>query len=736
MAELHARTAGVRMGVAPAVILCCLILAPLASAARTPRSGRVRYAKVRPACPAPRPGNATCFAFVRVPMSSAAAAEPGVQPYAVNDGASESGPSEGLTPAQLASAYGYEPTSGGSGQTVAIVDAYNDPAIEEDLATFDAEYGIPACTKGNGCFTKVSQTGSATSLPAADETGWSLEIALDVETVHSTCPNCKILLVEAENSAFTNLAAAVNEAVALGATEVSNSYGGPETELGARVAAAYNHPGVVISAASGDEGYYDWTELNEERAYKELSGELGEELNEGISTPGVPNLPATFPSVVAVGGTTLNLTGEGTRESETVWNGDGPEDEDGGQDQGATGGGCSTLFAAEPWQQQAPGYAATNCAGKRLSADVSAVANPLTGFAVYDSYDCGFYCEIQGYGDGWSTIGGTSLSTPFISALYALAGGSDGVSYPSLTLYGHLGDPSSAYDVTEGGNGFCDQNGFACGANTSFAADVDCEGTTACNAVPGFDGPSGVGTPNGLGLFKPRLPTASFTLPSSPQAGLAASFNGGASSDPYPGGAVSSYSWSWGDGTADSAGVAPTHTYAAPGEYTVSLAVTDSYGVASTAVTQSVKVSAQEVAVQEVSAFHASIPPPAPDAGLARTSLKVSFSGAVTLQISCPAGVSECSGTITLRTLKAVSVSGGHAPRQKPSILTLAMGSFTVAGGKLRTITLHLSKEARALLARSHTLRARATLVARDPQGASHTTRMIVTLHAPKARHQ
>jgi hypothetical protein len=168
----------------------------------------------------------------------------------------------------------------------------------------------------------------------------------------------------------------------------------------------------------------------------------------------------------------------------------------------------------------------------------------------------------------------------------------------------------------------------------------------------------------------------------------------------------------------------------------VTLAVTDSYGVTSTPVTQSIKVSAQEAPVaQGVSAFHASIPPLAPDARLARTSLKVSSSGAVTLQISCPAGVSECLGTITLRTLEAVTVSGAHAARQKPSVLTLAVGSFKVLGGKVHTVTLHLSKKARALLARAHTLRVRATLLAHSPQGASHTTRTIVTLRAFKPHH-
>ena len=165
-------------------------------------------------------------------MPAAAAGQPGVRSYTVARGALEPGPAGGLTPEELASVYGYDPAAGGSGQTIALVDAYDDPAIESDLAAFDTEYGIAACTKANGCFTKVSQTGSPTALPTPDKSGWSVEVSLDVEVAHSVCPKCKILLVEAKNETFKNLAAAVGEAVSLGATEVSNSYGGPEGVLG------------------------------------------------------------------------------------------------------------------------------------------------------------------------------------------------------------------------------------------------------------------------------------------------------------------------------------------------------------------------------------------------------------------------------------------------------------------------------------------------------------------------
>ena len=566
-------------------LLCCLTAAPAASARSRSAPRGTRYAKIRRVCPAPRPGNATCLALARAPVPAAAAGEPGVRPFTATRGALESGPAGGLTPEQLASAYGYSPAAGGAGQKIALVDAYDDPKIESDLAAFDTEYGLPACTKANGCFSKVSQSGSATVLPVHDKSGWSVEISLDVEMAHSACPNCKILLVEANNESFKNLAAAVGEAVSLGATEVSNSYGGPESGLGSAELAAYKHPGVVIAAATGDAGYDDWTRY----------------VNEGaLVAPEQPDAPASLPYVVAVGGTTLELNTAGKRTSETVWNGNGPSDE-GEFAEGATGGGCSTVFTAEPWQQATPGYPATGCGDKRVATDVSAVADPNTGFDIYDSYNCGSACELDGGGEGWLTIGGTSLSTPLISSLYALAGGSHGVQYPSLILYGHLGESSSLFDVTEGGNGYCDDGGLACGANELEEAKVDCEGTTACNAAPGFDGPSGVGTPNSLNLFKPLLPIAALTPPSPPEPGVAASFSASSSSDPYPG-AVPAYSWSWGDGTALGAGVSPTHSYSAPGEYTVTLIVTDSYGFKSAPATAVVKVETHKVKEEEAAA--------------------------------------------------------------------------------------------------------------------------------------
>jgi len=452
---------------------------------------KTRYAKIRRVCPPAARGRATCFALARVPVASNIAASVGAKPYVLGDGASESGPTGGLTPAQLASAYEYAPNEGGTGQTVAIVDAFDDPKIEADLGTFDSHYGLPACTSANGCFKKVGQTGSTTKLPTADKEGWSLEISLDVETVHGVCPNCKILLVEANAPTDADLAAAVNEAVKLGATEVSNSYGGPEE---AADEAAYNHPGVVITASAGDGGYYDW-----------------DVISEGFAAPEKPETPASLPTVVAAGGTSLKLNENGTRNSESVWNDSGrPSHTEEFKQYSATGGGCSTLFTAPSWQQNVPGWTNTACGSKRLDNDISAVADPYTGFDVYDSYNCGKTCEKGGIGKGWVTIGGTSLSSPLLSSLYALAGGSGGVGYPTATLYSHLGQSFSLYDVSEGGNGYCDGEAPGpCGEPTinEIYGNIDCLGTTACDAALGFDGPSGVGAPKGLGAFKSNAVT-------------------------------------------------------------------------------------------------------------------------------------------------------------------------------------------------------------------------------------
>ncbi len=368
----------------------------------------------RPVCPGPASlGTARCHAHVVTDANGA----PNVATAP-----------KGYGPAQFHGAYQL-PAGASTSQTIAIVDAYDDPRIESDLGAYSSTFGLPACTTANGCFRKVNQTGAAGPYPRSDS-GWSLEIALDVEVAHATCPNCKILLVEASSNSLANLAAAVNTAAKLGATEISNSYGG--AEFSSEVSdSAYNHPGVAVTVSSGDNGY------------------------------GAFGYPAASPYVIAVGGTTLSLGPENSYGGETVWSG--------------AGSGCSSYLAAPSWQTADPNWALTGCGSKRGVADVAADANPSTGAAVYDTV------KYQGR-SGWFQVGGTSLSAPLIAGVYALAGNAASFSYPASSLYSHqLDSPATLHDVTSGSNGSCS--------------------TIMCTAGAHYDGPTGVGTPIGVGAF-------------------------------------------------------------------------------------------------------------------------------------------------------------------------------------------------------------------------------------------
>ncbi len=347
---------------------------------------------------------------IRPACPAAASGEATCNSYVRTDYASPDLPS-GYGPAQLQAAYGFAGSTGGSGALVAIVDAYNDPNAEADQTKYRSTYGLPACTTANGCFKKVNQAGVAGSYPPANA-GWAEEISLDLDMVAANCPHCHVLLVEATSPTFKNLGTSVNTAVALGAAVVSNSYGGGESSNDPSFLHYYNHPGVVITASNGDSGY-------------------------GAQTP------AAFGTVVAVGGTTLRKASNARGWTETVWNG--------------TGSGCSLYEAKPTWQTD------TGCS-KRTIGDVAYDANPNTGVAVYDSYQQ----------SGFLVFGGTSVSSPAIASLFALAGGS--TSAQSLyTLHSDL------YDITSGKNGNC--------------------GTYLCTAGPGYDGPTGNGTPHGLGAF-------------------------------------------------------------------------------------------------------------------------------------------------------------------------------------------------------------------------------------------
>jgi hypothetical protein len=392
------------------------------------RHGRLP-SNVQPACPATAPGRVQCMALVRTDVHDGRGVKGHLAAHTAGGAADD--PTElpaGYSPADMHSAYNL-PSTGGSGQTVAVVEAYDNPTAEADLAVYRATYGLSACTTANGCFTKADQRGEQAGYPASDQyTGWSLETALDLDAVSAVCPACHIMLVEADSNADADLAAAENTAARLGATEISNSYGEDEGYGMSSYASAYDHPGVAVIAASGDTGF------------------------------SVPKFPAVLPSVTAVGGTSLvRDPGAARGWSETAW--------------GLSSSGCSAWSDKPAWQTGAP-----DCPG-RVTADVSADADPSTGgLAVY-----GTTPDLQA-NPGWIEAGGTSLASPLVAAIIALAGNPG--DFPDASrLYRHTG---ALYDVTGGSNG---------------AYGFDCGGDNLCNSAPGFDGPTGLGTPNGLGAF-------------------------------------------------------------------------------------------------------------------------------------------------------------------------------------------------------------------------------------------
>jgi len=356
-------------------------------------------------CPGAVVGTASCHALVRV--------DAGGSPLATATYTS------GYNPTDLQSAYGLAAAaaSNGATQTIAIVDAYNDPNAENDLNVYRSQFGLPACTTANGCFRKVSQTGT-TTYPKNDG-GWSQEISLDLDMASAICPKCKILLVEATTPSFANLAAAVDQAAKLGATVISNSYGGSEYSGEVSDQSHFNHPGIAITVSSGDNGY-------------------------GVE------FPAASQYVIAVGGTNLKKSSSGRGWTETAWTG--------------AGSGCSAYITKPTWQKD------TGCARRTVS-DVSAIADPNTGVAVYDSY------AYRG-SSGWMVFGGTSVSAPIIASVYALAGNATSQTY-AQSLYSA---GTSLFDVLSGSNGTCG-------------------GSYLCTATTGYDGPTGNGTPNGVAAF-------------------------------------------------------------------------------------------------------------------------------------------------------------------------------------------------------------------------------------------
>jgi len=312
----------------------------------------------------------------------------------------------GYGPTQLRAAYGIN-GAGSTTTTVAIVDAYGYPSAAADLAVYRQQFGLGAAQ-----LTIVNQTGG-TSLPQTN-TGWDQEQALDLDMVSSMCPNCKILLVQASSASFADLAAAVRYAGAH-AQVVSNSYGGGESGS-SPYDPSYNQPGAAVTVSSGDSGY-------------------------GVQ------FPASSEFVVAVGGTSLTMSGN-TRVSETVWSG--------------AGSGCSSVYNKPTWQHDP-------LCTTRMEADVSAVADPNTGVAVYG--------PATRSSSAWLVFGGTSVAAPLIGGIF----GERGITV-STSSGVYAASSSAFHDITSGSNG-------------------SCGGTYFCTGVAGYDGPTGRGTPNGDSAF-------------------------------------------------------------------------------------------------------------------------------------------------------------------------------------------------------------------------------------------
>ena len=354
-----------------------------------------------------RPGYARCHAHVVTDASGQILAQ----------AARQNTTPRGYGPTDLQSAYNVT-TPGSSTITVAIVDAFGYTNAESDLAVYRAQFGLPACTTANGCFQKLNQKGEQGPYPA-DNVGWAQESALDLDMVSSMCPNCKIILVEANSNSLPDLGLSEDRAVSKGVHVVSNSYGAPEAgSHPAHGERHFDHPGIAITASTGDNGYG-------------------------------AQFPATSNHVTAVGGTHLVRDGSARGWTETVWQG--------------AGSGCSTIFRKPNWQHD------TGCS-MRMEADVSADADPATGMAVYGPLSNG--------NSAWLVFGGTSVAAPLIGGIYGNNGGA--------VKFGRnpYKNTAALNDVTVGTNGPCPG-----------------EPAYFCTGEVGYDGPTGLGTPNGITAF-------------------------------------------------------------------------------------------------------------------------------------------------------------------------------------------------------------------------------------------
>ena len=377
--------------------------------------------KPQRACPSPLPGTQQCYAEIVPPSTGGSLRGPSLGAEPSYSGSGQLG---GYSPKDLYSAYAFTPGESAN-QTIAVIDAYDDPKAEEDLNVYRSEYGLGACTEANGCFRKVNQTGG-TTYPAPDY-GWSVEISLDLDMASAACPTCRLLLVEATNNSVANLAIATNQAALMGATVITNSYGSPEVAGSSAYRPYYNHPGIPTFASSGDNGYRNY-----------------------LSGGNAPSYPASSPDTIAAGGTTLVPAENARKWNEIVWN--------------RSGGGCG-LQVKPAWQTDA------GCS-TRMDNDVAAVASTETPVSVYDTY-------LEG---GWTLLGGTSVSSPLLAGIMAHSTPYTKSLGPSALYSAGL----SRFDITTGSN-----------------YKSACSPAYLCAAVAGYDGPTGVGTPNGIPKVSP-----------------------------------------------------------------------------------------------------------------------------------------------------------------------------------------------------------------------------------------
>ncbi len=335
----------------------------------------------------------------------------------------------GYSACNVESAYGLKSISStdGSEVTVGVVDAYDDPNAESDLAEYRSENGLPACTTANGCFEKVNEDGVQGDYPTGDM-GWGGEISLDLDMVSAICPLCHIILVEANSSGSGDLYPSVAEAVSLGANVVTDSWGSGEYDGETGNDGAFDIPDVPITFSSGDGAY-----------------------------AGGVQYPSASQYVISVGGTMLTPTTTGRDWKETTW----VTKPSSGEPTQGSGSGCSAYEPKPAWQTD------PDCA-MRMTADVSAVAANVLS---YDTYQSG--------GGGWYYNFGTSVSTPIIASVYALADNFSSVTSPASIPYANS---SALYDIKKGSTGTC-----------AFAY--------FCHAEVGYDGPTGLGSPDGDGAF-------------------------------------------------------------------------------------------------------------------------------------------------------------------------------------------------------------------------------------------